>query len=304
MLVLAGLGQNNRDSADGSSQPRLFLFVFVIVSVVVASDLLLGLAAGLTGGALAGSGGRGGVPQGRGGGATVDGNVLAKQSGASPNAAGVHTRATDDGDAAAATGALGGNIGRATGQHCQAANALARNVSVMLGNRQAGYGTGGLGNDRFANHADRPQTNVADKNRRLGRIKITRHSRRAGRKGNDGTDRGGSVERLLLDAALIGIDVSLGSKHRNVAWRGCAAGNCGGISQSFSHNAVGIDLLTEGGGTRGKNIDRDDKGGAATASINVAGIGYDKNVSAVEGCNPGTVNVDGAQSGYIHIAAT
>ncbi len=83
--------------------------------------------------------------------------------GAGPDAAGIHTRAADDGDAAAAAGALDGNVGRAAGQHRQAADSLARNIGVMLGNGQTGYGAGGLGNDRFANHADGSQVNVADK---------------------------------------------------------------------------------------------------------------------------------------------
>src|SRR5579862_595928 len=304
ILISTRLGQDDRDPPDAASQARFLLFLIVIISVVVTRNLLLGFAAGLTGGALTGGGGRGGGPQGRGGGSTIDGNVLAKQSGPGPNAAGVYTRAAYDGNTAAATGALGGNIGRTTCQHCQAADGLARNGGVMLGNRQTSDGSGGFGNHGFANHTNRSQFDVADKNRRRGRVKIARHRRCAGRKGNDGADRGGSVECLLLDAALIGNDVALGCPHGDIARYGCAAGNCGGISQRFSHNTVGIDLFAKGGGVNGKNIDRDNKGGAATASIHVAGIGFDKDVSAVESGNPGTVNVDGAQGGYINIAAT
>ena len=74
-------------------------------------------------------------------------------------------------------------------------------------------------------------------------LKITRHRRCAGRKRDHGAGGGGSVERFLFDAALIGNDVSLGSEHRNVTRGRCAAGNRGGISQSFRHNAIGINLL-------------------------------------------------------------
>ena len=97
------------------------------------------------------------VPKRRGGRAAVDGHVLAQQRGAGPDAAGIHTRATNDSDAAAAAGALGGDIGRAASHHRQAADGLARDAGVMLGNRQTGYGAGSLGNDRFADHADGPQ---------------------------------------------------------------------------------------------------------------------------------------------------
>jgi len=63
-LVSTCPGQNDRDPSDVASQTLRLLFLLVVICIVIGGDLLRGLAIGLLGGGLAGTGGTGRAAEG------------------------------------------------------------------------------------------------------------------------------------------------------------------------------------------------------------------------------------------------